>query len=155
MTQPNMKRRTLLQAMMSGLAVPPLFAYAVAVPVLMVYKSANCGCCTEWIRHLQRNGFTVKAQDVGNPSAYRKKIGIPDTLGSCHTALVQDYAIEGHVPASEIRRLLAERPEAIGLGVPAMPLGSPGMDDPRNDPYDVLFVQASGSYSTYRHYGAQ
>ena len=120
--------------------------------MIEVYKSATCGCCTEWVKHLQDNGFTVKAHDVANPSDYREKFGIPQELGSCHTGMVNGYAIEGHVPAREIRRLLAERPKARGLAVPAMPMGSPGMEGHRNDPYDVLLVQANGRRKVYQHY---
>ncbi|MEC4722885.1 DUF411 domain-containing protein [Noviherbaspirillum sp. CPCC 100848] len=123
-----------------------------ATPVVEVYKSESCGCCAEWVKHLQANGFTVKAQNVANPSDYREKLGIPQDLGSCHTGLVNGYALEGHVPASDIKRLLAEKPNAKGLAVPAMPLGSPGMEGPRKDPYDVLLVQGNGRYTVYKHY---
>jgi hypothetical protein len=123
-----------------------------ATPVVEVYKSESCGCCAEWVKHLQANGFTVKAQNVANPSDYREKLGIPQDLGSCHTGLVNGYALEGHVPASDIKRLLAEKPKAKGLAVPAMPLGSPGMEGPRKDPYDVLLVQGNGRYTVYKHY---
>ena len=146
-----MKRRILLQAVLAGMIGLPLLAGA-AGPVIEVYKSASCGCCEGWIKHLQDNGFSVNAHDVASPGDYRDKFGMPQALGSCHTALVQGYVIEGHVPASEIRQLLAQRPKAKGLAVPAMPLGTPGMEGPRSDPYDVLLVQADGRYSTYRHY---
>lgn len=146
-----MIRRILSRAMLAGALGIPLLASA-AAPVIAVYKSAACGCCTEWIKHLQANGFRVKAVDVANPSDYRAKAGIPEHLGSCHTALIGGYAIEGHVPAKEIKRLLAEKPKAKGLAVPAMPMGSPGMEGPRKDPYDVLLVQANGRTKVYKHY---
>jgi len=146
-----MKRRTLLQAMLAGTMAFPLAAGA-ATPVIEVYKSATCGCCEEWVKHLRQNGFTVNPHDVANPSDYREKYGIPDELGSCHTALVQGYAIEGHVPAAEIRRLLAEKPKARGLAVPSMPMGAPGMEGRMHMPYDVLLMRRDGSRSTYRHY---
>jgi hypothetical protein len=95
----------------------------------------------------------VKPQDVGNPEAYRAKFGIPQSLGGCHTAVVEGYAIEGHVPAREIRRLLAERPKARGLAVPGMPAGSPGMPSPRPVPYDVLLVLPDGTHRVYARYG--
>jgi hypothetical protein len=104
------------------------------------------------VKHLQANGFAVKTNNVDNPSDYREKGGIPNKLGSCHTGMVAGYAIEGHVPASEIKRLLKEKPAAKGLAVPAMPLGSPGMEGPRKDPYDVLLVQANGRAAVYKHY---
>ncbi|RZI44415.1 DUF411 domain-containing protein [Herbaspirillum sp. HC18] len=146
-----MKRRTLLQAMLAAAAGIPL-AHAAASPTIHVYKSASCGCCSEWVKHLEANGFTVKTQNVANPSDYREKFGMPQALGSCHTAVVQGYVLEGHVPAAEVKRMLKEKPTAVGLAVPAMPMGAPGMEGNRNDPYDVLLVQADGRYSTYRHY---
>jgi hypothetical protein len=146
-----MVRRILLQAaFLSALGVP-LLASA-AAPIVEVYKSAYCGCCSEWVDHLKANGFRVKVQDVANPSDYREKFGMPQELGSCHTGMVQGYVIEGHVPAAEIKRLLAERPKAKGLAVPAMPMGSPGMEGPRRDPYDVMLVQTNGRKSVYKHY---
>jgi hypothetical protein len=144
-------RRILLQAVLAGALGIPLLASA-AAPVIEVYKSAYCGCCTEWVEHLKANGFTVKAQNVANPTDYREKFGMPNELGSCHTGMVQGYAIEGHVPASEIKRLLTEKPKAKGLAVPAMPMGSPGMEGPRKDSYDVLVVHTNGRRSTYQHY---
>lgn len=148
-----MERRTLLQGVLAALLLPAVSAQA-ALPVIEVYKSASCGCCHLWIDHLRANGFTVKAYDVANPSDYREKFGIPNELGSCHTGVVAGYAIEGHVPAQDVKRLLAERPRAIGLAVPGMPLGSPGMEGPRKDSYDVVLVQAKGRHKVYRHYGA-
>lgn len=137
-------------ALASALGLP--LAATAALPVIEVYKSAQCGCCSEWVKHLKANGFTVKTSNVANPSDYREKAGIPDRLGSCHTGMVNGYAIEGHVPATEIKRLLVEKPKARGLAVPAMPLGSPGMEGPRNDPYDVFLVGANGSSTVYKHY---
>jgi len=134
-----------------GFLALPLVANA-AQPVIEVYKTATCGCCKGWVKHLEANGFKVKARDVENPSDYREKFGIPNEYGSCHTGRVNGYAIEGHVPASEIKRLLAEKPKARGLAVPAMPMGSPGMEGPRKDPYDVLLVQDGGKTSVYRQY---
>jgi hypothetical protein len=154
-----MQRRNLLKVMLAGAFGAPLIAGAnagtaatTAAPVIDVYKSASCGCCGAWVEHLQKNGFTVRAHDVANPSDYRAKHGIPDALGSCHTGVVQGYALEGHVPATDIRRLLKARPKATGLAVPAMPLGSPGMEAHRKDPYDVILVQADGKHSVYQHY---
>lgn len=125
-------------------------------PVVEVWKSATCGCCKDWIRHLQANGFEVRAHDVAEPGRLREKLGIADRYGSCHTAQVGGYALEGHVPAAEIQRLLRERPAALGLAVPAMPLGSPGMDGPeyggRKDPYDVLLLERGGEAHVYHAY---
>lgn len=146
-----MKRRIVLKGALVGLLSLHLYAQA-ALPTIDVYKSAVCGCCSKWVEHLRASGFQVKAHDVANPSDYRQKLGMPDALGSCHTAVVQGYAIEGHVPAQEIKRLLAERREAKGLAVPSMPLGSPGMEGDRRDPYDVFLVHKNGRQSVYRHY---
>lgn len=126
-------------------------AQARATPV-EVWKSPTCGCCKDWVAHMQDHGFRVTVHDTGNVEA-RARLRIPNELGSCHTARVEGYAIEGHVPAEEVRRLLKEKPKAIGLAVPGMPIGSPGMDGPeyggRKDPYDVLLVRSNG-VSVYR-----
>jgi hypothetical protein len=120
-----------------------------------VWKSPTCGCCKDWITHLEANGFSVASFDEGNSEA-RKRFGMPVRFGSCHTAEVQGYAIDGHVPAREIYRLLEEKPDAIGLSVPAMPRGSPGMDGPAyggvKDPYDVLLIDSNGVASVYQSY---
>ncbi|MFO1217555.1 MAG: DUF411 domain-containing protein [Burkholderiaceae bacterium] len=142
-------------SLLAAFAAAPLAAATADKPLVEVWKSPTCGCCKDWIKHLQANGFEVKSHDDGNTDA-RQRLGMPLAFGSCHTALVGGYAIEGHVPAREIRRLLAERPAAVGLAVPAMPVGSPGMDGPeyggRRDPYDVLLVQRNGKSSVYQTY---
>ncbi len=121
-------------------------------PLVEVWKSPTCGCCKDWIAHMREHGFRVTVHDTGNTEA-RARLGIPIELGSCHTARVDGYAIEGHVPAEDVLRLLKEKPKAIGLAVPGMPIGSPGMDGPayggRKDPYDVLLVRRGG-VSVYR-----
>lgn len=108
-----------------------------------VWKDPSCGCCQDWIDHLQANGFAVQVHDSGN-SAVRARLGLPVALGSCHTALVGGYLVEGHVPAADVHKLLQAKPKALGLTVPGMPIGSPGMDGAvyggRKDPYDVLLV---------------
>jgi hypothetical protein len=148
-------RRDFIAATLAALAVSvPAGAAAAPVPV-EVWKAPTCGCCKDWIRHLESSGFKVQVHDSGNTAA-RARLGIPMRLGSCHTALIEGYAIEGHVPVREIRRLLAERPSAVGLAVPGMPIGSPGMDGPeygtRKDPYDVLLVRKDGSTTSYQSY---
>lgn len=137
-------------ALVAALSVPVLAV--AAAPVIDVYKSESCGCCAAWVDHLKANGLTPRVANVANPSDYRERGGIPNTLGSCHTAMIQGYAIEGHVPAADIKRLLAQKTKAKGLAVPAMPLGSPGMEGPRKDPYDVLLVQANGKTAVFKHY---
>ena len=120
-----------------------------------VWKSPTCGCCKDWVTHLESNGFKVRTHDDGNTAA-RQRLGVPVRLGSCHTASIGGYAIEGHVPARDIRRLLKERPVVVGLAVPRMPVGSPGMDGPayanRRDPYDVMLVHAGGSTQVFQSY---
>ena len=125
---------------------------AAAGPVVEVWKDPTCGCCKEWIAYLRNAGFTVTAHDSGNVAA-RAKAGIAPQYGSCHTALVDGYAIEGHVPVREIQRLLKERPAAIGLALPGMVVGSPGMEQGgRVDPYTVLLLQRDGGSSSYAKY---
>jgi hypothetical protein len=142
---PQIARRSLLLAAAS-LPFASL-AQAPAKVLVEVWKDPNCGCCKDWVQHLQDAGFATKLNDTGN-EAMRVKLGVPPKLGSCHTALVGGYAIEGHVPAADIRRLLKDKPQAIGLSVPGMPVGSPGMDGKvygnRRDPYDVLLVLKNG-----------
>ena len=124
-------------------------------PSVEVWKDPDCGCCKDWVAHLVKSGFDVKVNETGNNTA-RSALGIPANLGSCHTAKVEGYAIEGHVPAKEIKRLLREKPKAVGLAVPGMPVGSPGMDGAiykgRKDPYDVLLVLQDQSTSVYQSY---
>ena len=118
-----------------------------------VWKSPTCGCCKEWIAHMRAEGFDVSAHDTGNTAA-RVRLGMPEKFGSCHTAQVAGYVLEGHVPAQDVRRLLATRPVALGLSVPGMPVGSPGMDGPeyggRRDAYDVMLVRRDGSATVFR-----
>lgn len=152
-------RRTLLTtaaaALATGLAGTAIAQMRPGKPQVLVWKDPNCGCCNDWIRHLQENGFDVRAFDTGNIAA-RRRLGMPEPFGSCHTAQVGGYVIEGHVPATDIHRLLQEKPSAIGLSVPRMPIGSPGMDGPeyggRKDPYDVLLVQRDGTSRVYASY---
>ena len=142
-----MRRRAFLTVSM--LALLPASAARAASPSVHVHKGPGCECCNAWIEHLRANGFAVTSDDRGN-DAVRAKLGMPQKLGSCHTAVVDGYAIEGHVPAADIRRLLAERPKAVGLAVPGMPIGSPGMEQgDRRDPYDVLLVRADGTTTVF------
>jgi hypothetical protein len=122
------------------------------LPTVDVYKSAQCGCCKAWAEHLQKNGFTVILHDVNDVPAARKKLGMPDQFGSCHTAKIGQYLVEGHVPAADIKRLLKKHPKAIGLAVPSMPPGSPGMESDRPVPYDTLLVGADGNARIFAHH---
>ncbi|MEY3488283.1 MAG: hypothetical protein RL075_2288 [Pseudomonadota bacterium] len=155
-----MQRRQWLKAAASmGLAASlPLRSALAQAYTVEVWKDPNCGCCHLWVEHLQASGFKVAVRDVGNNAA-RKRLGMPDKLGSCHTATVGGYVIEGHVPAADIRRLLKDRPLALGLAVPGMPIGSPGMDGPeykgRKDAFDVLLVQKDGGTKSFQRYAGQ
>ena len=127
----------------ASLAALPAMATTPAKTPMEVWKDPNCGCCKDWIVLVEKAGFAVTVHDVGN-AAVRAKLGLPTQLGSCHTALVGGYVIEGHVPVADIQKLLQQKLKAIGITVPGMPVGSPGMDGPeyggRKDPYDVLLV---------------
>ena len=110
-----------------------------------VYKSPTCGCCTDWANHLKDNGFRVEVTETKNLNPIKIDAGLTPSLASCHTAFIGDYVIEGHVPANDIRRLIAEAPDAKGLAVPGMPVGSPGMETgDRKDNYQVLMFNESG-----------
>lgn len=136
-------RRQWMTAIAAAAACVALPAWANNATAVEVWKDPSCGCCQDWIEHMQANGFTVAIHDTGN-TAVRAKLGLPQRLGSCHTALVGGYLLEGHVPAADVHKLLKDKPKALGLTVPGMPVGSPGMDGPeykgRKDPYDVLLV---------------
>jgi hypothetical protein len=134
-------------ALATFLAVGPSAGVEVAV-----YKSPTCGCCKGWVAHMKRNGFSVKAYDVNDVTPIKTRNGVPTRLTSCHTALVGGYAVEGHVPARDIQRLLRERPEIKGLAVPGMPMGSPGMDGPRKDRYQVFSFDKDGNTAVYASY---
>ena len=121
-------------------------------PEISVYKSPACDCCGAWVEHLKKNGFDARVHEVSDLASYRAKYGVPEALGSCHTAVVGGYAIEGHVPAADIKRLLRERPKAKGITVPGMPIGSPGMPGPRKDPYETLLFDASGNYVVFERH---
>lgn len=123
-----------------------------APPQVTVYKTRTCGCCGKWVEHLKQNGFDPIVKEVASTAEYRKQYGVPERLQSCHTATVDGYTIEGHVPAADIHRLLKERPKAKGLAVPGMPLGSPGMEAARKDSYSVWLFTAAGETSPFQRY---
>jgi hypothetical protein len=124
-----------------------------ATPTIQVYANPSWGCCGAWNEHLRANGFRVNPVPVQDPGEYRRRYGIPEDLGSCHTGVVEGYALEGHVPAREVKRLLAERPKARGLAVPGMPIGAPGMEGGKKQPFDVLLVLPDGKHVVYARYG--
>jgi hypothetical protein len=131
-------RRAMLILLTSVAGLPMLVMPATAEPLITVHKDPTCSCCTGWVRHLQRNGFAATVIETANPDPVKTRLGVPDELAACHTAETEGYAIEGHVPAGAIRRLLAEKPKATGLAVPGMPVGSPGMEGGEPETYDVI-----------------
>lgn len=136
------KRRTALLA----LAVAAAFVSSAAnAAQLTVHKSPYCGCCAKWIEHVQKQGFTVKVVETEDMASVKKRLGVPDKMASCHTTQAGGYFIEGHVPAADIKRLLAQKPRAAGIAVPGMPAGSPGMDmGGQRQPYATILVQRDG-----------
>jgi hypothetical protein len=122
-----------------------------ALPLVVVHKDPSCGCCAAWVKHLQDAGFTVEVRDEDNLTPIKERVGVPFGKGSCHTAEVGGYFVEGHVPAEDIKRLLTEKPDAKGLVVPGMPAGSPGMELPDGSvqPYTVELVNRDGSTVAY------
>jgi hypothetical protein len=122
-----------------------------------VVKSPTCGCCGQWVEHLRANGFAVQVTDTEDLYVNGRQLGVPDELRSCHTATIEGYVIEGHVPAEDIRRLLQERPQALGLAVPGMPIGYPGMEQgDRRQPFATLLFDRNGRYRVFaRHDGSE
>ena len=148
MSAANAIRRALAAVTLAAAATGVL----AAGEVVTVYKSPSCGCCGAWVDYMRQNGFTVSVRDVDDVNAARRFTGMPQRYGSCHTATVGGYAVEGHVPAADVRRLLAERPKAVGIAVPAMPPGSPGMPSPKPVAFDTLLVRSDGVHDVYaRH----
>jgi hypothetical protein len=125
------------------------------VPQIVVHKSPTCGCCEKWVDHLRAEGFVASVVDTDDLGSFKQSLAVPREHSSCHTAVVGGYFIEGHVPAADIRRLLAQRPAARGLAVPGMPLGSPGMEVPSGqvDRYETLLIDASGNASVFSRHG--
>jgi hypothetical protein len=134
-------------------ALPAVRSQAAEEQVITVHKDPNCGCCTGWVRHLQAAGFTVQAIDTAELDAVKTRLGVPADLAACHTAQIAGYVIEGHVPAAALMRFLAEKPNAAGLAVPGMPIGSPGMEGGTPEPYDVVLFGPAGRRSYMRFLG--
>ncbi len=146
-----MQRRQFLigTGALASLAALPTFA-ASRLPAVQVFKSPYCGCCGAWVEHMRAAGFAVTVTEVADTATARRRLGMPERLGSCHTATVGRYVLEGHVPATDVKRLLEARPNALGLAVPGMPPAAPGMDTGGSKlPYQVLLVDASGHASVY------
>lgn len=127
-------------------------AWAAALPTVEVYKNPTCGCCGKWVEHMKANGFKVVTHEMNDVTPHKQRLGVPVGMGSCHTTEVGGYLVEGHVPADDVKRLLAEKPKAKGLVSPGMPQSAPGMDMPGKQPYEILLVRQDGSTSSFaRH----
>ena len=161
----SVSRRSTLQLLLAttGLTALGYPAFSVAksnANLVTVWKNSTCGCCKDWVLHLRKEGFEVVTNDVNDTAPIRQKLGLPAKFGSCHTAQVGGYVLEGHVPAREVKRLLREKPVAIGLAVPGMPVGSPGMEMKGEmlgvrDAFDVVLVAHDGSSRVYDSYTAK
>jgi len=127
-------------------------ALAQRVPLVTVYKSATCGCCKDWVKHLESNGFRVESHDVEDMDRIKQNLGVRPQYVSCHTAIAEGYTLEGHVPADDIKRLLAERPKGRGLAVPGMPGGAPGMESAPKQPYATLLIDDQGGARVYQQH---
>ena len=158
MIQQTFSRRAMVIGATAVLALSPLAARALGqAPALRVFKDPDCGCCTAWIEIVSAAGFSVTARDMANAdlARYKSDRGIPPEMVSCHTGEIDGYMIEGHVPPADILGLLAERPDAIGLAVPAMPYGAPGMGpETEREPYDIFLIRRDGRTEIFNRYGA-
>jgi hypothetical protein len=153
----DIERRNLMLAAAAIVALPGRAAYALSEPPIHVVKGRGCECCEAWVKYLRAQGFTVTDEVSMGTLLIRFKMdqGVPAKAFSCHTGVVDGYVLEGHIPAADIRRLLAERPDAVGLAMPGMPYGSPGMgSEDSRDAYDVLLIQRNGELEVYTSYPA-
>jgi hypothetical protein len=147
----------LFGALVLGVAVSPAVALAATAMThaVEVYHDPACGCCVNWIGYMQTQGYVVTAHESSAMATVKMRLGVPASVASCHTAKIGGYVIEGHVPVQDIRRLLAERPDAIGLAAPGMPMGSPGMEMGAPERYDVLLLGRDGTVRVYATHGPE
>jgi hypothetical protein len=141
-------------ALALGLAVAGAAQQKSAAPLVEVFKTPTCGCCSKWVEHMRTNGFTVRTNDLNDLAEIKKSRGVPDQVQSCHTAVVNGYVVEGHVPAADVHRMLKEKPAIAGIAVGGMPSGSPGMDYPgvKAQPFDVMSFEKNGTTRVFaRH----
>ena len=151
---PHVTRRGVLLGS-AACTLPSGLLFAATEPLVTVHRDPSCGCCSGWVQHLQKAGFPTKVLDSTDLYAVNTRLGVPDDLAACHTAEVSGYVNEGHVPAIAVKRLLAEKPEAIGLAVPGMPIGSPGMEGGSPEKYEVVLFGPSGRRSYMRFLGGR
>ncbi len=148
------QKRTVL-ALLAGLSLTSV-VMAEAQPSMTVYRSASCGCCSKWIKHIENHGFDVVDKVLDDVNPIKQRYGVPFKLASCHTALVDGYIIEGHVPAQDIKTLLADKPPVAGLSVPGMPVGTPGMEmGGRVDDYSIIAFDRDGGDKIFRRVAKQ
>ena len=149
------KRRSVLKYFATIFLASPVAALAeTAGPLVKVYKSRTCSCCNKWVEHMREAGFTVEATNVPDVSVYKIEYGVPRELGACHTAVVEGYVVEGHVPADDVIKMLRQKPEITGIAVAGMPMGSPGMESPNPQSYDVIAFDAAGNTSVFSSHGS-
>jgi hypothetical protein len=146
-----MTRRHVLHTLFGALfvGVPAEALLAQAENDIEIWKTPTCGCCKLWVDHMRAHGFRPTVHDVPDVGPVKRKLGVPAALASCHTGVVAGYAIEGHVPADVVRTMLEQKPKIAGLAVPGMPMGSPGMEGPRKDPYNVVAFEQNGRTSVF------
>lgn len=148
----NATRRFAVLLFVAVAAMASGSALAQRMPLVTVYKSATCGCCKDWVKHLESNGFRVESHDVTDLDRIKSNLGVRPQYASCHTAIAEGYTLEGHVPADDIKRLLAERPQGRGLAVPGMPGGSPGMESAPKQPYATLLIDDQGGARVFEQH---
>lgn len=144
--------KLVLRTILLLISLAPAAWAAGTLPTVDVYKSPTCGCCGKWVEHMKANGFKVVTHEMNDVTPHKQRLGVPVGMGSCHTAEVGGYLVEGHVPAADVKRLLAEKPKARGLVSPGMPQSAPGMDMPGQQPYEIFLVRQDGSTASFaRH----
>jgi len=149
-----MKKALITAAIAAVISIGGIAAAQRPAPVVEVFKSPTCGCCALWVKHMEANGFRTRVTDVPDMTPVKTKLGVPARAASCHTAVVDGYVLEGHVPAAQVQRLLKERPQVAGVAVPGMPIGSPGMEAGSTvQPYDVLSFDKQGQTRVFASYG--
>jgi len=147
-------RRLALAATLAGSVMASAAHAETGERRIEVYKSPWCGCCAAWVDHLERNGYSAVVHDVEDLSAIKQMAGVPQPLRSCHTAMIDGYVVEGHVPSTAIDRLLTEQPDIHGLSVPGMPIGSPGMEGPNPIPYTVYSIGSDFEVEAFMEFDA-
>ena len=150
----GLTRRRAMRLIAVAVTAPLSSAFAQS-PRILVHKDPNCGCCEGWVQHMKAAGFAVIVEEVADLEVVRKRLGVPSDLAACHTAEVEGYVIEGHVPALAVRRLLEQRPAAVGLSVPGMPAGSPGMEGGTPQKYDVVLFGTAARQTFMRFVGSE